>query len=351
MAEKNIKKLVFDLGNGFVKAKTENGFIIAPSQIALESAVGGSSILDIMSQNTDSLNTYESKLDDGAVYIWGENLREIVSAEDLIHTYTHEKRYTNKRYKLLCEFILAELAASYEEDNIEAIVVTGMPSSEIATDDNEKLKSFLMGTHVVKRNGVEKTIKVVEVRILEQPMGTLLNEYLVDGGKMHKNLQENTITLIDFGSGTTIVDTYRRMQRVDALSKTIYRGMNDIYKEIASKVAAKFNLKSIDPIQVEEGVRNGFVLKVSGRVQHSFEDIAKEVIADTLEKTISDLDRSITVRDQIDEFIVTGGGAKVVGDEFKRLYNQEALKIVEDSQTANVNGYDKFASLLLEKLN
>lgn len=345
MSEKNYKKMVFDLGNGFVKAKSEKGIIIAPSQIALKSSIGNSSVKDLLVES-ESINEFESKLDDGSVYVWGENLREVVSEEAIFHTYTHEKRYNNRRYKLLCEFILAELAAGYEEDNIEAIVVTGMPSTEISTEDNESMKKFLLGTHVVTRNGVEKTIKVVEVRILEQPMGTLLNEYLIDG-KMHRNLTENTITVIDFGSGTTIIDTYKKMKRVESLSKTIYRGMNHIYGEIANIVANKFNLKSVDPIQIEEGIRNDFVLKISGRVQHAFEEIAKEVITETIEKTISDLDRSITVRDQIDEFLVTGGGTEIVGDEFKRIYNQEAVKIVDKPQTANVNGYNKLATLLI----
>lgn len=344
-------KMSFDIGNGFVKAVSNNEekVFIAPSSFAKKSALGESSISDLFDKGTDQYNVFESSLDDGTEYIWGEKLREAISPNKLIHTYTHENRYNNKRFKLLCQFVLAELASQYEEDTLDVVLVTGMPSAEIKTDLDAKLKEFLKKKHLVKRNGVEKVINVVDVRLLEQPLGTLLNKYLLDG-KMHKNLTDNTITVIDFGSGTTIIDTYKGMKRIDDQSRTIYQGMNDIYKAVQRKLSAKYNLKTLDQLQIEEGFRNGYVLKISERSQYPFEQEAKEAIVDTIDQIVSEIDRIVAVRENIDEFVVTGGGANAVGEYFKDVFGEESLDVVKDSQTANVHGYDKFCSLLVNNM-
>lgn len=344
-----VEHMVFDIGNGFVKAKSKFGEIIAPSSFALESKVGDSSIGNIFNGNENLYNSFESSLDDGVKYIWGEELRKAVKPEDLIHTYTHENRYANKRFKLLSQFVLAELASQYKEDSIDVVLVTGLPSAEIKTEDDVKLKEFLKGKHLVKRNGVEKVINVIDVRILEQPLGTLLNMYLKENGEMHKNLLSNTITVIDFGSGTTIIDTFKNMKRIEGQSETIYKGMNDIYRNIQQKVATRYNIKSIDIVQIEEGIRNDFNLVISTRKQYPFEEEAKEAIRESLDQIISNIDRIISNRDSIDEFVLTGGGAEVLGDVFRELFMEESLISSENSQIANMNGYNKFAEVIVKQ--
>src|SRR5699024_12823810 len=80
----------------------------------------------------------------GTKYIWGKDVSKAVDPNDLIDTYTHNNRYTTKRFKLLVLFILAELASDYSEDELQnVVVVTGLPSQEVGTDESETLKSFL----------------------------------------------------------------------------------------------------------------------------------------------------------------------------------------------------------------
>lgn len=343
----------FDVGNGFVKAKNSERNIVATSSIAKKQSVGTSSIVDMSSDfNSNSgYQEYESSLDDGTPYIWGSGIKQAVDPDDLIPTYTHNNRYTQKRFKLLCSFILAELASDYEDHQLnDVIVVTGLPSQEVGTKEAEEFKRFLQQKHVVSRNGVQRMINVTDVRIVEQPLGTLLSEYMNDAGQIHRDLMTSTVTVIDFGAGTTIMDTFKNLKRLDDKSETFYEGMNDIHKRIAKRIEREQGVKGLDASFVEDGFRKRtFTAEISDRKKYSFEDIAKEVIIDFIDKRISDIDSTLTNRNSVDKFILTGGGVNIVGEDFKEVFNEDTLKVIENSQEANLNGFYKLASTISDK--
>lgn len=343
----------FDIGNGFVKACTEKRMVVAPSVIAKKTVIGSSSIVT-MSENFDSnagYQEFESQLDDGITYIWGEGIKEAVEADDLMTTYTHNSRYTQKRFKLLSSFILAELATDFTEEELnDVVVVTGLPSQEVGTKEAGEFKRFLQQKHVVTRNGVQRVINVTDVRIIEQPLGTLLNEYMNDSGQIHKELMTSTVTVIDFGAGTTILDTFKNLKRLDDKSETYYEGMNDVHKRIAKRIEREHGAKGLDPSFVEEGFQNGtLVAEISNRKKYSFENIAKEVIQDFIEQRISEIDSTLTNRNSIDKFILTGGGVNIVGEVFKEAFNEEECKIAKNSQQSNLNGFFKFSKTISQK--
>lgn len=335
----------FDLGNGYVKATNGKRTIVAPSMIARESSVGTSSLLALTNQKEQGYETFESQLDDGVKYIWGEGIADAVDPEALIPTYTHNNRYMQKRFKLLCSFVLAELANDFSDEELTDIVlVTGLPSQEIGTEDERKLKTFLQQKHIVTCNGEQRMINVTDVRIVEQPMGTLLDVYMNDEGKIHQDLLTQTITMLDFGAGTTIMDTFKNFKRLREKSETFYEGMNDLHRTIAKELEAKHNIKGLDPSYVDEGFRRGnLIAEISERRKYAFEDIAKHVITDFVDKRLSEIDRILTNRDSIDKFIVTGGGVMIVKDYFTEVFGETNILITLNSQLANLNGFYKLA--------
>ena len=338
----------FDVGNGYVKAKSDKKGVLAPSSIAKETDLGDSSIVDLLADESYEYNTFVSQLDDGTKYIWGKDVSKAVDPNDLIDTYTHNNRYTTKRFKLLVLFILAELASDYSEDELQnVVVVTGLPSQEVGTDESETLKSFLKQKHVVTRNGSQKMINVTDVRIVEQPTGTLLNMFMNDEGEMHKDLLTKTMTVIDFGAGTTIMDTFKSLKRLPDKSETFYEGINDVHRKIRNKLERSHNIKGLNTSFIDDGFRRGdFIADISERKKYSFEDIAKEVIIDFTDNTLSDIDTTLTNRDSVDVFILTGGGVNIVGKEFREKFNEENVVLVKSSQTANLEGFFKLAKTL-----
>lgn len=337
----------FDIGNGFVKARNSKRLVVAPSTIAKKESVGKSSIASMSEEydNAEGYQTYVSNLDEGTEYAWGEGIKTAVDAEDLIATYTHNNRYSQKRFKLLCSFLLAELSSDFKEKDLNDVtVVTGLPSAEVGSKEAEEFKKFLQQKHLISRNGKQLVINVTEVRILEQPLGTLLNKYMNASGQIHKVLLTSTITVIDFGAGTTIMDTFKNLKRIEDKSDTFYEGQNDIHKRIAKQVEKQYGVKGVGMHHIEKAFYNDtLVATLSERKKYSFEDIAVKVIKVFNDKMISDIDSVLTNRNSTDLFVATGGGVNIVGDDFKKEFNEETLEIVEDSQEANANGYYNLA--------
>ncbi|UOR14094.1 ParM/StbA family protein [Halobacillus amylolyticus] len=344
-----MKIFAFDVGNGFVKAKSEKRTLIAPSMIAKESALGDSSIAEQFGGEKE-YQIFKSPMDEGTSYVWGEGIKEAVEARKLLNTYTHNNRYDSKRFKLLSQFILAELASDFEEDVLkDVVVVTGMPSREIKTSADSQLKEFLTGKHLITRGDMEKVVNVKDVRILEQPLGTLLNLYMTDDAKIHKDLKTSTLSVLDFGAGTTILDTYKNMKRIEDESETYYEGMIDVYKSIANQIRKEHDAKNLDESMIEEGIRNNYTVELSARKKIPFEKEANQAINDFVDTLISKVDRTLASRDHIDQFIVTGGGSQIVAQQFSVDFGEDTLEIVENSQLANVEGYYKFAHAIAKK--
>ena len=127
-------------------------------------------------------------------------------------------------------------------------------------------------------------------------------------------------------------------------SETYYEGINDIHKRIAKRIEREHGVKGLDPSFVEIGFQNTtFVAEISERKKYSFEHIAKDVIMDFIDKRISDIDSTLTNRNSIDKFILTGGGVNVAGKQFKVEFGEAELKVVADSQESNLSGFYKLA--------
>lgn len=159
---------------------------------------------------------------------------------------------------MLCSFVLAELASDYDESELtDVVLVTGLPSQEIGTEDERKLKNFLQQRHIVTRNGKQIMFNVTDVRVVEQPLGTLLDVYMNEEGKIHKDLLTKTITLIDLGAETTIMDTFKNFKRLPEKSETFYEGMNDLHRTIAKQLEQVHSIKGLDSTLIDNGFRKG----------------------------------------------------------------------------------------------
>ncbi|APT48374.1 ParM/StbA family protein [Bacillus safensis] len=333
-----------DLGNGFVKAKSEHRTVVAPSVIAKEQDVSKSSIASYQDEET-TYRTFDSHLRKGVNYIWGEGIKNAVKSPDkLLPTYTFQDRYKSDLYKLLVEFVLGELALDYD-DTVNVRVVTGMPSDELEQQDKEDLEQAFEGSHVVKVNGQEKVIKVEKITILEQPMGSLFYVMINEKLEMSKDFTKRVV-FYDFGAGTTIMDVFENGKRDDDESITQPLGMNDVYKEVRKMVQRKFSLKKLTTHQIEDAFRKDFNIKVGSKM-FNCEEEAKIAVSDFLERVMSTFQGVLNSRDYIDKIYITGGGTNIVKDEVKKYFSEtEEVHFVENSQTASVEGFYKFAEVM-----
>src|SRR5699024_4647145 len=142
-----------DFGNGFVKAISEKRTIVAPSSIVEAKKLGKGSIDNLVALDNLGYQVYKSNLDDEEKYAWGE---EVENIDGFTKTGITSDRYTDRDFKLLCEFVLAELGSDFTEEELqEVFLVTGMPSQEIGTPEEKTFYNHLKGKHLVERNNKE----------------------------------------------------------------------------------------------------------------------------------------------------------------------------------------------------
>ena len=122
---------------------------------------------------------------------------------------------------------------------------------------------------------------------------------------------------------------------------------NSAFRTIAKELEKQHNIKGLDPAYVDEGFRRGdCIAEVSDRKKYAFEGIAKRVIEDFVDKRLAEVDRTLTNRDSVDKFIITGGGVNIVKDYFLEAFKEANITVIQDSQRANLEGFYKLASLL-----
>jgi plasmid segregation protein ParM len=326
-----------DLGNGYTKLRTEKGLYVAPSAYIPRGKVNvdirGELIGDVYSVN-------------GQEYVWGERIKERKShLGDLIAAYgTGTRRYTLKPFRTFAMIALAAMASQYEEYIVDdVVVVTGAPTADVKAV-KPVLKELFMGSHVVNKNGIEQIVKVVDVKVLEQPLGTIINQYMDDGFDFAAE-SEGTVTVVDFGTGTTLINTYNNLELLEKYSRTFPSGMGAIYNMIASKQS------NCAPELVERAIKGDNVLRISAHDVRPIGDDVSGAVDEFVDKLVADIELHVD-NASTDVYLLTGGGAAIVGEAFMEAYGSPSMVIVEDSQTANINGYYKWGqgALALEDI-
>ena len=324
-----------DFGNGYVKAKSEKGSFIIPSFIAVDELEDN--VISASFEQKFDVHSFKRKTDDNA-FIFGKDIALAVDTNKLLSTNSSNERYTIESFKRMVVFALAELASHEDGETVDVRLVTGMPSEELQfSKRRDNFEKFLMGMHVVERAGVPLMINVKEVKIIEQPLGTLFDTYLNDDSMIHTDFKNGNVVVIDFGSGTTIIDQYHQMKRANGT--TINRGMREFFKIIARDLSKKVEVP-VNQIHVEEGIKNGSYEAVFGQYRLPFVEIFERRVKEKLDDTISHYEDDIE-DSSVNAFVITGGGANIFSDHIKK--HKKNFTVVNDPQTATSNGYYKLA--------
>lgn len=339
-----------DHGNGFVKAKSDKTDFVVPSQIARADDFSG----ELYGSKAKEFKLYQIMYDEGEEksYAWG---KDIGKAKFPIKSFATEDRYTKLPYKLLTSFALSELIDSNHQ---HVNIVTGVPSYEKGTKWEEDLIETYKKIHLVKVNGVEKRIDVDSVKVIPQPLGTVLYHYLDDDGYVLDEKFESDdfyVGVIDIGSGTSDLDGLKELEVVSKDRATIRKGMFDAYGEIASYILEQEPRAEIDKEKVESWIRtkesNGekpYIYNPTNKIYVDFSAAARNAFKNLAEDIMMEVDQRWS-RSQFNEIYLTGGGAKTLGSYFKDW--DKDIIVVENHQMANAAGFYRFAKYLNQEGN
>lgn len=329
-----------DFGNGYVKGKSEKGEFIIPSFLAIDEL--RDNVISSSFEQKHDIRSFKRK-SDANTFLFGKDILNAVNADNLIPTNSTNKRYKMPAFQRMVEFALSELASYEGQDTVEVRLVTGMPSEELQYATLKKdFQSFLEGMHTVERDGVPLMVNVKEVKIIEQPLGTLFDTYLNEDSMIHSDFKNGNVVVIDFGSGTTIIDQYHQMRRANGVM--VQRGMRDFFKNIAEDLSNKGEVK-VNQLYVEEGIKNGSYTAEFGQHRMPFQDIFERRVEEKIDDTISRYEDSIE-ESAVSAFVITGGGANVFSEHIKSY--KKNFTVVGEPQTATANGYFKLAKAFVK---
>jgi plasmid segregation protein ParM len=326
-----------DHGNGWVKAKTASNELTLPSYYAkLETVNEG------YGNNKIEVKEYESNISKGEKFVWG---REINRVDHVIPTYGAQDRYKQMPYKLLTEFALADVAAKEGDAISDVTVVTGVPSIEKGTDAEKDLINVVRGDHLVIINDKGIILRVSDVKVLPQPVGVVMSEYLdADGFVEDESFETDSVAVIDIGTGTTDIDHVKSLKRQKGDSDSILLGMNDVYRRVADWINSKNTSARATVGKVESQFANDSYV-ISKRSVIEIDEIKEKALDEVAAELKTEIIGRWKTWERFDRILLTGGGATQLGKRLQSLIPD--AEIVKDPQTANVEGFYRYGKSLV----
>jgi plasmid segregation protein ParM len=345
-----------DLGNKQTKMisnktieKEPNGCKVFPSLFTYHEDLGSQVT---MFKQKKKVEKYSTNFDPDFEYAWGKEINQIENIK-FIDTMNFTNRYESHEFRLLATFALGELARDYEEAQksiLECMVVTGVPSNDFNEKEVKNIIRVLKGDHNIKINDISLNVRVKEVYVIPQPIGTIYNEILdLEGYVQNEDYFEETVTVVDIGGGTLLVDTLKDLQLDHTKREQENTGAYYLYEQIVSKAIGN-NIKGLSKYLVEQIIRNadkaeGYFYKPNKNESIDITDIVKKTSIKYTREIINTINSAVKDISSIDRFVFTGGGSNLIAqEEAKKAFKYTIF--VDDAETANVRGYFKYGKAI-----
>ena len=230
--------------------------------------------------------------------------------------------------------------------NVPINVVSGLPIGYFK-QNYERFNEILTGHHSItyhSYNGQKTTkeIYINKVRMLPQPLGTVLNLLMDDNGKIiNQELANQKIGVVDIGFRTTDFTILDHLRYIDRGSRTIDTGISKGFSVIANKLREKCGV-SVELYRLYRAAETGSI-KMRGH-GFTFTKIRDQVYAQLAASIASDIDRLWSDDWDIDTIVLTGGGCRELAQHLQPLINGHVTPVdpVADPRLNNVQGYIKY---------
>lgn len=238
-------------------------------------------------------------------------------------------------------YYLAALTELTLANQVEVRVVTGLPVTYFSRD-REKVVERLLGEFRVQREGRNwQRFKVMQVKVVPQPFGTLLSETLNEQGRItNEKLATGRIGVIDVGGKTTGYLSVEDLAERPPETGSIDVGCWEALMLIQDRVNARYPGLELEDHEIVALVAEGAPVRYYGDAQN-VEDIIKEALTPLAERIIAEATTLWNGGARLDEILVTGGGALLVGPAICEHFQH--ARVVRDAAFANARGYYRFA--------
>jgi plasmid segregation protein ParM len=340
--EAEMEVLGIDIGFGFTKATDGRETII------FKSIFGDASEIQFWADFGDSLPTDHIHVSiDGKSYFIG----------DLAEQQSSVLNFTLDQERLISEYVrifaLTVAGLFYKNNstiNVPINVVSGLPIGYFK-HNHERFNEILTGHHRVtyhSHNGNKSTreIYINKVRMLPQPLGSILNDLMdTDGRIINEELANQKVGVVDIGFRTTDFTILDHLRYIDRGSRTIDTGISKGFSVISSKLREKCGV-NVELYRLYKAAEEG-TIKMRGH-GFSFEKIRDQVYSQLAANIANELDRLWSEDWDIDTIILTGGGCRELAKYLQPLItgNIKPIDSYSDPRLNNVQGYAKYGKYI-----
>jgi plasmid segregation protein ParM len=234
--------------------------------------------------------------------------------------------------------------------NVPINVVSGLPIGYFK-QNYERFNEILTGHHSItyhSYNGQKTTkeIYINKVRMLPQPLGTVLNLLMDQNGKIvNHELANQKIGVVDIGFRTTDFTILDHLRYIDRGSRTIDTGISKGFSVIANKLREKCGV-SVELYRLYRAAEMGSI-KMRGH-GFTFTKIRDQVYSQLAGTIASDIDRLWSDDWDIDTIVLTGGGCRELAEYLQPLIHGNVTPVdpATDPRLNNVQGYIKYGKYI-----
>ena len=336
--EDKMEVIGIDIGFGFTKATNGKETII------FKSLFGDASEIQFWADFGDSSPTDHIHVSiDGKSYFVG----------DLAEQQSSVLNFTLDQERLISDYVrILALTASglfYNNNtpiNVPINVVSGLPI-DYFKQNHERFNEILTGHHTVSyhsHNGEKSTreIYINKVRMLPQPLGSILNKLMdANGNIVDEELASQKVGVVDIGFRTTDFTVLDHLRYIDRGSRTIDTGISKGFSVISNKLREKCGV-GVELYRLYKAAEEG-TIKMRGH-GFSFEKIRDQVYSQLATTIANELDRLWADDWDIDAIILTGGGCRELAQYLQPLITGNVIPVDSntDPRLNNVHGYAKY---------
>nr|VFJ46455.1 MAG: plasmid segregation protein ParM [Candidatus Kentron sp. FM]VFJ74159.1 MAG: plasmid segregation protein ParM [Candidatus Kentron sp. FM]VFK07241.1 MAG: plasmid segregation protein ParM [Candidatus Kentron sp. FM] len=331
--------LGIDIGFGFTKATNGKDSII------FKSIFGEAAQIQFRDQLLDQAGP-ESYLHleiDGTPYFVGE----LAERQSNVCSFTLDH---SQFVESFAKTMALGAMASLMPESASVRIVTGLPVGYYQ-NQRDRLAGILRGRHDLvhinaKGKRRELAINVVQVRVIPQPFGTLLDNMLSEVVEISdKRFAQGKVGVIDVGFRTsdyTIADATKYSERG---SHTTDSGIAQGFALIANKLREATGV-NVELYRLYDAVARGSI-KIRGKTI-DLTKLTEEVFTKLASAIATEVDRLWSEDWDVDLIVITGGGGAVLAPYLQPLLQGEVLTVdtTKDLRLQNVRGYWKYAKHL-----
>jgi plasmid segregation protein ParM len=333
-----MKVLGIDIGFGFTKATNGRDTMV------FKSLFGDASDLQFwMDFGPQGISDFFNVTIDGRSYFIGDLAEQ---QSNVLNFTLDQEKLINEFVKILALTVTGVFQDKDAEINVPINVVSGLPIGHFK-NNHERFNEILTGHHKViyhqpDGSRISKEIYINKVRMVPQPLGSILNLLMDDHGKIvNADLARQKIGVVDIGFRTTDFTIMDRLRYIDRGSRTMDTGISKAFSIISNKLREKCGV-NVQLYRLYNAAETG-TIKMKGHGLN-FTKIRDQVYSQLAANIANDIDRLWAEDWDIDTIVLTGGGSMELAQYLHPLIAGNVRPAMNnvDARLNNVMGYLKY---------